>query len=255
MKKHGLHVKMVCEFFPKNAALLGMNVNRGAKVYLRLRQHYDETRFLPFESVVGTMLHELTHNRHGPHDQSFYAYLDKITLDLEQMMAAGWQGDGFYSQGHVLGTGSMSNALATRAQMAGGSLVSADVKRKAAILAARRRELFSNSGSKLGTLSDASPTASSSQRISSPRNLRDAVRAAAERRQEDSKRCKHMVGNPASLSTEELGIEVIDLTDSDVEERQSSSSHSAQASPIPYSKPAKPQTMAKTIEIIDLTDD
>ena len=35
--------------------------------------------FLPYESVLGTMLHELCHNVYGPHDAKFYKLLDTIT--------------------------------------------------------------------------------------------------------------------------------------------------------------------------------
>lgn len=210
MTKYGLNVKSVCEFFPKNPALLGMNVNRGAKVYLRLRHHYDESRFLAFESIVGTMLHELTHNKHGPHDQRFYAYLDVLTLDLEKMMAQGWNGDGFYSPGHVLGTSGKSSLAS------GSSHLSSDLRKKQAALAAKRRhELFRNSGSRLGTLSGASTSDSTTSHASStPRSMRDAIRAAAERRHQDSQKCKHVRGTSA-LSNEEYGIEIIDLTGDD----------------------------------------
>jgi hypothetical protein len=37
LQKRGWRVKLLCEFFPKNAGLLGMNVNRGSKILLRLR--------------------------------------------------------------------------------------------------------------------------------------------------------------------------------------------------------------------------
>lgn len=36
----------------------GMNVNRGWKVNLRLRPHYDDTQFLEYEDILGTLLHE-----------------------------------------------------------------------------------------------------------------------------------------------------------------------------------------------------
>ena len=38
--------------------LLGMNVNRGQKILIRLRQPSDKTSFFPWEHLLGTMLHE-----------------------------------------------------------------------------------------------------------------------------------------------------------------------------------------------------
>lgn len=37
---------------------------------VRLRPASDMTSFLPYESILGTMLHELVHNVRGPHDRS-----------------------------------------------------------------------------------------------------------------------------------------------------------------------------------------
>jgi hypothetical protein len=87
------------EFYPKNDNLLGMNVNRGSKIYLRLRAPGSKpappTRlpltgsariadirssitWLPFDSILDTMLHELAHNSIGPHNEEF----DKLWKDL-----------------------------------------------------------------------------------------------------------------------------------------------------------------------------
>jgi hypothetical protein len=64
--------------------LLGMNMNAGQKIFLRLRQlsSTDVTKpidsFLPLEDVISTMLHELTHNVRGPHDEIFQRTLDEL---------------------------------------------------------------------------------------------------------------------------------------------------------------------------------
>ena len=61
---------------------LGLNIGGGRgnthEIRLRLRQPHSKGEFLPFESVLGTMLHELCHNHIGPHNQSFYALLDEL---------------------------------------------------------------------------------------------------------------------------------------------------------------------------------
>jgi len=82
-----------------------MNVNQGEKIYIRLRPHDHEDAFLPYESLLGTMLHELVHNRFGPHDKKFYRELDEITEECEKMMAKGTSDkvDGFYGDGIRLG--------------------------------------------------------------------------------------------------------------------------------------------------------
>ncbi|XP_058067900.1 DNA-dependent metalloprotease WSS1-like [Magnolia sinica] len=78
MKKHRWTVKILSEFCPANPALQGLNVNGGAQVKLRLRKHNREWEFFPYEQVLDTMLHELCHNVHGPHNALFYKLWDDI---------------------------------------------------------------------------------------------------------------------------------------------------------------------------------
>ncbi|KAF0704380.1 hypothetical protein AaE_014970 [Aphanomyces astaci] len=93
--KRRFKVRNLLEFFPKNANLLGMNVNEGWKIFLR-RTHFrpasHPTTFLPFEEILGTMLHELVHMKIGPHDAPFYKMLDELTEDMENLMARGLLG-------------------------------------------------------------------------------------------------------------------------------------------------------------------
>ncbi|KAH3901347.1 uncharacterized protein SCODWIG_03775 [Saccharomycodes ludwigii] len=81
MKQQSFRVGQLVEFYPSNKALLGMNVNRGARILIRLRYPNDPHSFLPLESLVGTMLHELTHNLFGPHDSKFYSKLDSLSSE------------------------------------------------------------------------------------------------------------------------------------------------------------------------------
>lgn len=46
------------EFYPPERNLLGLNINKGQKICLRLRYSGDERQFLPVEEVTDTMLHE-----------------------------------------------------------------------------------------------------------------------------------------------------------------------------------------------------
>lgn len=94
-------VPRLAEFFPSNASLLGININGGggrtAEIRLRLRHASGgaaSAHFLSYESVLGTMLHELTHNVHGPHNASFYKLLEEVTTECEDLIARGVSGSG-----------------------------------------------------------------------------------------------------------------------------------------------------------------
>ena len=58
MRQRMWKVGILLEFYPNERVLLGLNENRGQKIFLRLRQPYDERQFLKLEDVVDTMLHE-----------------------------------------------------------------------------------------------------------------------------------------------------------------------------------------------------
>eukprot|EP01047_Picozoa_sp_COSAG01_P024421 COSAG01_NODE_1508_length_10054_cov_3.434713_10_plen_437_part_00 len=72
MRKHSWSVGVLAEFLPKNEGLLGMNTNRGQKIQVRLRRRKDDAHLMDYESVLGTMLHELVHCQIGPHSAAFY---------------------------------------------------------------------------------------------------------------------------------------------------------------------------------------
>ncbi|KAF0742743.1 hypothetical protein LEN26_017768 [Aphanomyces euteiches] len=106
--KRRFKVKQLLEFFPKRTNLLGMNVNRGWKIYLRLRPASRPSSFLPFEEILGTMLHELSHMLVGPHNAEFYKVLDELTTEMENLMARGLLGEAGAAfqdagDGHALG--------------------------------------------------------------------------------------------------------------------------------------------------------
>ena len=58
---------------------MGGGGGRTLEIRLRLREPHDEARFLAYDCVLGTMLHELAHNIRGPHDTQFYKLLDELT--------------------------------------------------------------------------------------------------------------------------------------------------------------------------------
>ena len=58
MRQRGWKVGVLTEFYPQERNLLGLNINKGQKICLRLRYPGDERQFLPVEEVTDTMLHE-----------------------------------------------------------------------------------------------------------------------------------------------------------------------------------------------------
>jgi hypothetical protein len=120
---------------PQKLTLAGINMNRGQKICLRLRYPGDKNQFLPLEQVVDTMLHELSHNIHGPHDAKFHALWDQLRKEYEGLLSKGYTGEGFLSDGRVLGGRRIPRDEATRIARAA---------------AEKRRTLNSGSGQRLG---------------------------------------------------------------------------------------------------------
>lgn len=135
MRARNWKVGILAEFYPDQQNLLGINQNRGQKICLRLRYPGDKNQFLPLEQVVDTMLHELSHNVHGPHNAEFHALWDQLRREYEALLAKGYTGEGFLSEGHKLG----------------GKRVPRDEARRIARTAAeKRRTLYAGSGQRLG---------------------------------------------------------------------------------------------------------
>lgn len=101
MKSHGFRIFHLSEFDKPN--LLGTNYNRGQKVCIRLRRFNNINEFLPLNSLLGTMIHELTHNKYGPHNDLFNNYMNQMIRELEDLMAQGFSGGGFFCPGSRLG--------------------------------------------------------------------------------------------------------------------------------------------------------
>ncbi|GAA0157104.1 protease [Lithospermum erythrorhizon] len=94
MRKRKWKVKVLSEFCPTNPSLLGLNINGGQEVKIRLRKQNNEFDFLPYNHILHTMLHELCHNEIGPHNAAFYNLLDEIKKECEDLMAKGITGAG-----------------------------------------------------------------------------------------------------------------------------------------------------------------
>ncbi|KAI4247720.1 MAG: hypothetical protein L6R40_001306 [Gallowayella cf. fulva] len=137
MRQRSWRVGILTEFYPPEQNLLGLNWNRGQKICLRLRYPSDERQFLPLEEVVDTMLHELCHNVHGPHNETFHNLWNQLRDEHEALLRKGYTGEGFLSTGRKLG-GSTRRIPMHEAQ------------RRARAAAEKRRTLTAGSGQKLG---------------------------------------------------------------------------------------------------------
>ncbi|KAA1469628.1 WLM-domain-containing protein [Dentipellis sp. KUC8613] len=199
MRKHGWKLPVLAEFFPESPNLLGMNVNGGQKILLRLRPASVPDTFYPEEDLIGTMLHELTHNVHGPHDDKFYKFLAELEEEYEALQRSGYAGEGFHSKGNRLGQ-NVSHDLPPH------------LARQRALEAAEKRRKIGavlGSGGRLGG-------GSLARSGLSPRQL---AALAAERRANDEKACGS--GDAAEkeakkAAEDSIQDDVIDLTgDSD----------------------------------------
>lgn len=183
MRQRNWRVGTLAEFFPPENNLLGLNINRGQKICLRLRHAGDETQFLPFESVLDTMLHELAHNVHGPHDQHFHALWDKLRDEHQALAMKGYSGEGFLGNGNRLG---------------GRRMPLSEARRQARAAAERRKTLQTNSGQRLG--------GTGIMRGQDPRAI---IAAAAERRQRIERGCASNTDKGRQIAREEsnkLGV-------------------------------------------------
>lgn len=99
VKKHHWTVYKLKEFHPKDGQLLGMNVNQ-SEILLRLRYG---TEFIPYDEVLGTMLHELAHMDIGPHNKAFHGLVESLERDLQttRPFAPGGRCGGRRQQGTV----------------------------------------------------------------------------------------------------------------------------------------------------------
>ncbi|KAL6715940.1 hypothetical protein ACLMJK_006902 [Lecanora helva] len=135
MRQRAWRIGVLTEFFPQETNLLGLNVNKGQRICLRLRYPGDERQFLPLEQVVDTMLHELSHIVHGPHDEAFHSLWNQLREEHEQLLRKGYTGEGFLSEGRKLG---------------GNRIPMHEARRQARAAAEKRRILTAGSGQKLG---------------------------------------------------------------------------------------------------------
>lgn len=171
MSKRRWAVPHLCEFYPSNPSLLGLNHNHGEKIELRVRSHHSQHTFLLYETILSTLLHELAHIKVGPHNAHFYQLLDELRAECDALLQRGDDGTHtFTGRGHKVGQGLVTNVPRYTA-------------REKALAAAEKRRtvggLMSGGGRRLGGMVEIA-------RLCDPREM---ALAAAERRLKDDVRC------------------------------------------------------------------
>ncbi|CAL9730193.1 DNA-dependent metalloprotease Wss1p [Monosporozyma unispora] len=198
MRENNLKVSILAEFYPKQNNLLGLNVNAGSKIMLRLRQPYDHSRFLSREEIMNTMIHELTHNRVGPHN-------DKFKKQMKE-----WCG-----RQYVIETLGLTENFLGIGKRLGGSTTSGNYN----IRQKRLKLLDQQNSKKLGHLQKLDPFGSNKGPMLSPREM--AAKAAAERLQKKIPKEVYNI-NEDNNADEGVNIQEIlsqhDMMDSQVEE-------------------------------------
>ncbi|KAL8820265.1 MAG: hypothetical protein Q9191_007552, partial [Dirinaria sp. TL-2023a] len=196
MRQRGWRIGTLSEFWPPEKNLLGLNWNKGSKICLRLRYPYDEKKFLPLEEVVDTMLHELCHIVHGPHDEPFHTLWNQLREEYETLTRKGYTGEGFLSEGRTLG--------------GTARIPKHEAQRRARLAAEQRRTLNAGSGQKLGGAPVRRGT-----------DIRRVIADAAQKRATITRGCASGTERSKGIvqETEQSGTktQAVDLTDEDEE--------------------------------------
>jgi len=134
MKRHKFQVGQLSEMPPEGQVgvsaecLMGLNKNAGQEILLRLRTD-DGQGLRPYQSVIPVLLHELTHNVWGDHDNNFKTLCSELTKEYKELQEPGYpatrsdasaaSGSGQGSAGHVLGGGGAASMVEARAKAFG----------------------------------------------------------------------------------------------------------------------------------------
>ncbi|KAL7546975.1 hypothetical protein ACHAWF_011148 [Thalassiosira exigua] len=184
--------------FNRTARFGGKSGKSVHDVHLRLR-HPRTHALLDYESVAGTMCHELAHCVRGPHDAVFYKAMEEIEEQYAVYLAKGTVLD---KEGFPVGS-EESRVLGGGGNRRGG----ATADRRKALEAAEARRKGRENGLTRGYVLGGRRKASKARR-----DPREAARIAAERRRLDSKYCL-----PCEEVVEILGEDSSDEGDDEVE--------------------------------------
>jgi hypothetical protein len=86
MKKRKWHVSLVTEFLPPNPGLLGLNQDRNI---IKIRCRRSDKSIYTYETILGTLLHELAHMECSAHDAAFHKLLEQLYLEAETVENVG----------------------------------------------------------------------------------------------------------------------------------------------------------------------
>lgn len=144
LESHRWSVGLLAEMAPEGkvgvsaSCRMGFNRNRGQEIHLRLRT--DDYRGLrPYQSVVEVLLHELAHNVHDDHDNSFKTLNSQLRTEYRAHCAAAI-GQTISSTGDLAPTSSEVPSKAQGSRALGGVDVGAIFSpQEAAARAAMRR--------------------------------------------------------------------------------------------------------------------
>ncbi|KAJ7580144.1 WLM-domain-containing protein [Mycena floridula] len=124
MQQHQFSVGILTELAPhEHPNLLGLNVNRGEQIKLRLRTN-NLQGFRPYGEIRRVLCHELTHNVHGDHDNDFKELNSQLNREVAQFERAKKEGTHYLSDpGYVYEPSSELEAEAAEAtvHVLGGS--------------------------------------------------------------------------------------------------------------------------------------
>lgn len=185
-------VLLLVEFYPPMPNLLGMNHNHGERIEIRLRSPSNRDAFLPYESILGTLLHELAHIEVGPHNAQFYKLLDELQDECDTLIA----------RGVVPSSSSLSSGTVGHGErLSGGRPPPKHIAQERAVQAANRRSRINRlmmptgaGGRVLGGHSDLA-------QLSALCDPREMALAAAQRRMTDDLWCNCANHQPLSSSS------------------------------------------------------
>ncbi len=192
--RHGWNLRELKEFYPNQAGLLGLNMNRSV-ICVRLRRAGNKEHFLEWHDMLGTMVHELTHMKISAHSAEFYSLMDSLYTEVEKDEESGLihrfdgskdmaKGGIPASGGKILGGSSSTGVLAKPKSRK-------DIANERALAAERRRKEQGIMGSGIVGTSSSSPGFSRKPRFDLTTNegRRKAMAWAAERRLSDNIAC------------------------------------------------------------------
>eukprot|EP00756_Hemistasia_phaeocysticola_P000012 Hpha_TRINITY_DN10010_c0_g1::TRINITY_DN10010_c0_g1_i1::g.83951::m.83951 len=86
LEKHRWNIGALLELDPTRIALAGLNENRGQRILVRLRHPPPQHDvFVAYSDARDTLIHELTHCVHGPHNADFWALYRQLSKECRAM--------------------------------------------------------------------------------------------------------------------------------------------------------------------------